>query len=130
GPRISPGEYPFLASSAGIPEGLKRRVHIVNYNDFESIEYVMRRYPIACVLTVPVLQNVGVILPKPGYLQGVVDLCNQYGAVAIFDEVKTGFRSALGGYQSIAGVRPHLSVFGKAVANGYPLGVIGGKREI
>jgi glutamate-1-semialdehyde 2,1-aminomutase len=116
--------------SAGIPEGTKRRVHVVNFNDLDSIEYVMRRYPVACVLTEPVLQNVGVVLPKPGYLQGVLDLCESYGAVCIFDEVKTGFRTALGGYQGVAGVRPHLSVFGKAVANGFPLGVIGGKREI
>jgi glutamate-1-semialdehyde 2,1-aminomutase len=116
--------------SAGIPEGTRRRVHVVNFNDLDSIEYVMRRYPVACVLTEPVLQNVGVVLPRPGYLQGVRDLCETYGAVCIFDEVKTGFRTALGGYQGVAGVQPHLSVFGKAVANGFPLGVIGGKREI
>ncbi len=130
GPRVSPGEYPFIPMSAGIPEDTKRRVHVVNFNDLESIEYVMRRYPVACVLTEPVLQNVGVVLPRPGYLRGVLDLCESYGAVCIFDEVKTGFRTALGGYQGVAGVRPHLSVFGKAVANGFPLGVIGGKREI
>lgn len=130
GPRVSPGEYPFIASSAGIPDSSKRRVHLVNFNDLESIEYVMKRFPVACVITEPVLQNVGVILPKEGYLQGIIDLCDKYGAVAIFDEVKTGFRSALGGYQSVANVKPHLSVFGKAVANGYPLGVIGGKKEI
>jgi glutamate-1-semialdehyde 2,1-aminomutase len=130
GPRISAGEYPFIASSAGIPEDVKKQIHIVNFNDLDSIEHVMKQYPIACVLTEPVLQNVGVILPKTGYLQGIVDLCDKYGAVSIFDEVKTGFRSALGGYQSLADVKPHLSVFGKAVANGYPLGVIGGKKEI
>jgi glutamate-1-semialdehyde 2,1-aminomutase len=63
-------------------------------------------------------------------LRGLVDLCDKYGAVSIFDEVKTGFRSGLQGYQGVAKVTPHLSVFGKAVANGYPLGIIGGKREI
>jgi len=130
GPRISRGEYPFIASSSGIPEATKEKVHIVNFNDLDSIEYVMKKYPVACVLTEPVLQNIGVVLPKPGYLKGLVDLCEKYGAVCIFDEVKTGFRSALGGYQSIAGVKPHLSVFGKAIANGYPIGVIGGKKEI
>ena len=130
GPRVSPGEYPFVPLSAGIPGGTKRLVHLVNYNDLASVEYIMKRYPVACVMTEPVLQNIGVVLPKEGYLQGLMGLCEQHGAVCIFDEVKTGFRSALGGYQSIAGVRPHLSVFGKAVANGYPLGVIGGKKEI
>ncbi len=130
GQRISPGEYPFVQMSAGIPDNTKRRVHLVNFNDLASIEYLMKRYPVACVLTEPVLQNVGVVLPQAGYLQGLIDLCEKNGSVCIFDEVKTGFRSALGGYQSIAGVTPHLSVFGKAVANGYPLGVIGGKKEI
>jgi glutamate-1-semialdehyde 2,1-aminomutase len=130
GPRISPGEYPFIPSSAGIPEEVKQKVHCVNFNDLASVEYVLQKYPVACVLTEPVLQNVGVVLPQTGYLQGLVDLCETHKAVCIFDEVKTGFRSALGGYQSIAGVTPHLSVFGKAIANGYPLGVIGGKREI
>lgn len=130
GPRVNPGEYPFIPMSAGIPEGTKRRVHVVNFNDLESVEYVMRRYPVACMLTEPVLQNVGVVLPKEGYLQGLVDLCEQYGALCVFDEVKTGFRTALGGYQGVAGVKPHLSVFGKAVANGFPLGVIGGKKAI
>jgi glutamate-1-semialdehyde 2,1-aminomutase len=130
GPRVTPGEYPFVQSSAGIPDSVKRRIHVVNFNDLDSIEYVMKRFPVACVITEPVLQNVGVILPKEGYLQGIIDLCEKYGAVSIFDEVKTGFRSAIGGYQSVANVKPHLSVFGKAVANGYPLGVIGGKKEI
>lgn len=130
GKRKSPGEYPFLPASAGIPGSVSELIHCVNFNDLESVEYVLKRYPVACVLTEPVLQNVGVILPKPGYLQALFDLCESYGAVCIFDEVKTGFRSGLGGYQSIAGVTPHLSVFGKAIANGYPLGIIGGKKEI
>lgn len=130
GPRVSPGEYPFVASSAGVPEGVARRVHIVNYNDAASIEYVMKRYPIACVLTEPVLQNVGVMPPLPGYLQAVRDLCTRNGSVLIFDEVKTGFRAALGGYQSVCGIKPDLSVFGKALANGYPMGAIGGRQDI
>jgi glutamate-1-semialdehyde 2,1-aminomutase len=130
GPRLSPGEYPFLPLSAGIPKATTRRLHVVNYNDVESVEHVMRQYPIACVLTEPVLQNIGVVPPREGYLELLRKVCDQNGALLVFDEVKTGFRSALGGYQSIAGVAPDLSVFGKAVANGYPLAVIGGRREI
>jgi glutamate-1-semialdehyde 2,1-aminomutase len=130
GPYVSPGEYPFIASSAGIPEATKQKVHIVNFNDLESVEFVMKRYPVACVLTEPVLQNIGIVLPDREYLQGLIDLCEKYGAVCVFDEVKTGFRSALGGYQSVANVKPHLSVFGKALSNGYPLGAIGGRKEI
>jgi glutamate-1-semialdehyde 2,1-aminomutase len=130
GPRISLGEYKFLSMSAGIPEDTKKKVHIVNYNDLESVEYVMKKYPVACVMTEPVLQNVGIVPPKPGYLKGLLELCEEHGSVCIFDEVKTGFRTGLGGYQEYCGVKPHLSVFGKAVANGFPMGVIGGKREI
>jgi len=116
--------------SAGIPAGVMERIHVVNFNDADSVEDVMRRRPVACVLTEPVLQNIGVIPPRPGYLEQLRRLCDRHGAVLVFDEVKTGFRSALGGYQSIAGVMPDLSVFGKAVANGYPLGVIGGRADI
>lgn len=129
GERIT-GEYPFIPLSAGIPEQTKARVHLINFNDLGSAEKILKKYPVACVLTEPVLQNIGVVLPQPGYLQQLVDLCEKYGAICVFDEVKTGFRTALGGYQSVANVKPHLSVFGKAIANGYPLGVIGGKKEI
>ena len=130
GPRVSPGEYAFLPMSAGIPESVGRRVHVVNFNDPDSVEYVLRRHPVACVLTEPVLQNIGVVPPRPGYLQALRRLCDRHGALLVFDEVKTGFRAARGGYQSIAGVVPDLSVFGKAVANGYPLGVVGGRADV
>jgi glutamate-1-semialdehyde 2,1-aminomutase len=130
GPRRSPGEYPFVAASAGIPDGVTRLVHVVNFNDLASVEKMLAEHPVACVLTEPVLQNIGVVPPAPGYLAGLRALCDRHGTALVFDEVKTGFRSALGGYQSLAGVTPDLSVFGKAVANGYPLGVIGGRRAM
>lgn len=130
GPRRENSDYPFFAMSAGIPEGVKQRIHLVNFNDADSIAAVMAKYPIACVLTEPVLQNIGVVHPKPGYLQAVRKLCDENGSLLVFDEVKTGFRTALGGYQSICKVRPDLSVFGKAVANGYPMGVIGGRADV
>lgn len=130
GNRVTAGEYAFIPSSSGIPEAVKKLVHCVNFNDLDSVEAVMKKYPVACVLTEPVLQNIGVVLPEPGYLKGLYDLCEKHEALLVFDEVKTGFRSGLAGYQGIAGVKPHLSVFGKAIANGYPLGVIGGRKEI
>ncbi len=130
GPRVSPGEYPFIPSTAGLPADVRRRVHLVNFNDLASVEQLLAGGRIACVLTEPVLQNVGVLLPLPGFLQALIDLCERHGTLCIFDEVKTGFRSSLGGYQQVAGVRPHLSVFGKAIASGYPLSVIGGRAEI
>ena len=130
GPRVSPGEYRFPALSAGIPEAVKEKVHVVNFNDIASVEYVLRRYPTACVLTEPVLQNIGVVTPRPGYLLALREACDRHEVLLVFDEVKTGFRSALGGYQSLCKVTPDLSVFGKAVANGYPLGVIGGREDV
>lgn len=129
GARVSPGEYPYDTTSAGIPAAHKALVHVVNYNDLASVEYVVKRYPIACIILEPILQNVGIVPPQPGYLQGLRKLADDRGFLLVFDEVKTGFRHALGGYQSLCGVQPDLATFGKAVANGYPLGVIGGKAK-
>jgi len=130
GNRISPGEYPLLPISAGIPISTQQRIHVVNFNDLDSLEYVFRNHSIACFISEPVLQNVGVIMPDPNYLTGIRKLCDRYGVIWIMDEVKTGFRSAIGGYQSLEKISPDLSVFGKAIANGYPLAVLGGKAQI
>lgn len=130
GSRRSPGEYAFHPISAGIPIEHQRLVHCVNFNDLESVRYVCEAYEIAGLIVEPILQNVGVIRPRPGYLEGLRRLADDFGFVLIFDEVKTGFRHAIGGYASIAKVTPDLIVFGKAVANGYPVAVLGGKREI
>ena len=130
GPRVSPGEYRFVPISAGIPSEISLHVHIVNFNDIDSVSYVMARRPIAAVILEPVLQNVGVVKPREGYLQELRRVCDRDGALLVFDEVKTGFRHGLGGYQARSGVTPDLSTFGKAISNGYPMGVIGGKREI
>ena len=130
GPRRCPGEYPYHAISAGVPEEHRCLVHAVNFNDLESVEHVCRRYPVAALITEPVLQNIGVVHPRPGYLGGLRRLADEHGFIFILDEVKTGFRHALGGYASIAGVKPDLAVFGKAVANGYPMAILGGRREL
>lgn len=124
------GEYPHRPMSAGIPHHVSAVVHVVPFNRPSALEAVLNRYPVACVLTEPILQNIGVVKPRPGYLAEVRRLCDAAGTVLIFDEVKTGFRHALAGYHSIAGVRPDLAVFGKAIANGYPVGAIGGIAPI
>lgn len=129
GERVSPGEYAFDAISAGIPENHKSLVHVINYNDLDSVSYIIKKFPVACIILEPLLQNIGIVKPLEGYLQGLRNLADENGFLLIFDEVKTGFRHALGGYQSICGVTPDLSTFGKAVANGYPMGVIGGKKK-
>ncbi|MEK7404745.1 MAG: aspartate aminotransferase family protein [Acidobacteriota bacterium] len=130
GPRVSPGEYPYIPISAGIPEAHRKLVHPVNFNDLESVRWVCERSPVAALITEPVLQNVGVILPKAGYLEGLRALADEFGFVLIFDEVKTGFRHAIGGYAQISGVIPDLAVYGKALANGYPIAALGGKRAL
>jgi glutamate-1-semialdehyde 2,1-aminomutase len=129
GNRISPGEYPFDSLSAGIPENHKSLVHVINYNDLDSVSYVLKKYQVACIILEPVLQNIGIVKPAEGYLEGLRKLADEHGFLLVFDEVKTGFRHALGGYQGICGVTPDLSTFGKAVANGYPMGVLAGKKE-
>jgi glutamate-1-semialdehyde 2,1-aminomutase len=130
GPRRVADEYPFLPISAGIPSGHSELVHVVNFNDLDSIEAMCRKYPIAALITEPILQNIGIVHPLPGYLEGLRELADKYGFVLIFDEVKTGFRHALGGYAALSGVNPDLVVYGKAIANGYPLAVVGGKKEL
>ena len=115
--------------SAGMPSNQKDNVVALEYNDLVVAEAVLSKGDIAAIILEPVLQNIGIVKPINNYLQGLRDLCDRYGTLLIFDEVKTGFRHALGGYQSICGVMPDLSTFGKAVANGYPLGVLGGKKE-
>ncbi len=129
GERISPGEYAFDGISAGIPESHKTLIHVVNYNDLDSVSFIAKKFPVACIILEPVLQNIGIVKPAEGYLQGLRNLADENGFLLIFDEVKTGFRHALGGYQGICGITPDLSTFGKAVANGYPMGVIAGKKE-
>lgn len=130
GPRVSPGEYPFLPISAGIPDGHKALVHPINFNDLDSVRHVCERYPIAALITEPILQNIGLVHPKPGYLEGLRTLAGEFGFVLIFDEVKTGFRHAIGGYAQISGVHPDLAVYGKAIANGYPIAALGGKKAL
>ncbi|MEB2360090.1 MAG: aminotransferase class III-fold pyridoxal phosphate-dependent enzyme [Bryobacteraceae bacterium] len=130
GPRISPGEYPFVPISAGIPEEHQSLVHPVNFNDLDSVRFVCERYEIAALIAEPVLQNVGVIHPRTGYLGGLRGLADRYGFILIFDEVKTGFRAAPGGYAQISGVRPDLAVYGKALANGYPIAALGGRGDL
>ncbi|MGH9659271.1 MAG: aspartate aminotransferase family protein [Bryobacteraceae bacterium] len=130
GPRRSPGEYPCAPISAGIPLAHQQLVHAVNFNDLDSVEWVCERYSVAALITEPALQNIGIVPPLAGYLEGLRRLADRFGFVLIFDEVKTGFRHALGGYASIAGVAPDLAVYGKALANGYPMAALGGRRDM
>jgi glutamate-1-semialdehyde 2,1-aminomutase len=129
GPRVSPGEYPLRPVGAGGMLEYSRVAHVINFNDLDSVRYVCRRYPIAALITEPILQNIGVVRPQPGYLDGLRALADELGFLLVFDEVKTGFRHALGGYSALANVTPDLVTYGKAVANGYPMALVGGKAR-
>jgi glutamate-1-semialdehyde 2,1-aminomutase len=129
GKQIVGDEYPLVPITAGIPREEQQLLHAVEFNDLEAVRTLAKRYDLAAVITEPALQNIGVVKPKPGYLEGLRGLADEAGFLLIFDEVKTGFRAALGGYQCLRGVTPDLSTFGKAMANGYPIAALAGKRQ-
>src|SRR5713226_489395 len=118
--------------SAGIlPEVLDATI-VLPFNDADAVERELETRPggVAAIILEPIPHNVGALLPKPGYLERLRELSTKHGTVLIFDEVITGFRHGLGGFQSVAGVTPDLTTFGKAVANGYPMGGIGGRADL
>lgn len=127
GKRIVGDEYPYVPITAGIPPEEQALTHAVPFNDLVAVEKMAKKYEIAALIAEPVLQNIGVVKPQPGYLKGLRELADRYGFLLILDEVKTGFRASLGGYQAIAGVTADLSTYGKAVANGFPLAAMAGK---
>jgi glutamate-1-semialdehyde 2,1-aminomutase len=129
GRRIRGDEYPLVPITAGIPEAEQNLMHAVEFNDLTAVETVAKKYDVGALITEPVLQNIGIVKPHPDYLVGLRELADRYGFLLIFDEVKTGFRAALGGYQSIAKVVPDLSTFGKAFANGFPIAALAGKQQ-
>jgi glutamate-1-semialdehyde 2,1-aminomutase len=129
GPRESPAA---VLMSRGQAERAKDEVIVLPWNDAAALAraFEVHGADIAAVLTEPVMCNCGVIPPRQGYLEAMRKMCSDAGAVLIFDEVITGFRVGLGGAQARFGVTPDLSVFAKAVANGFPLSVLAGKRAI
>jgi glutamate-1-semialdehyde 2,1-aminomutase len=112
-----------------LPEVLDATI-VLPFNDAEAVERTLYDYDVAAVILEPIPHNIGCVLPKPGFLNRLRELCSKHGTVLVFDEVITGFRHALGGYQSICGVTPDLTTLGKAMANGYPISALGGKREL
>jgi glutamate-1-semialdehyde 2,1-aminomutase len=118
--------------SRGMLQSVWSRTHVCDYNDLEGLRALLERHPegIAAVLLEPIAHNGPTMLPDDGYLAGVRALCDEHGALLIFDEVISGFRHAMGGYQSIAGVLPDLTTAGKAMGNGQPVAMLGGRREL
>jgi len=110
----------------GVPESVKALSHTFIYNSLESLKEIFVRYPDTAAV---ILEPMGAIYPEKGFLQGVRDICDQYGAILIFDEIITGFRLDLGGAQKLFGVTPDLATFGKGMANGMPISAVVGKKE-
>jgi glutamate-1-semialdehyde 2,1-aminomutase len=119
-------------SSAGVPQDLARHTLVAQFNDLDSVRALFSAHPgeIACVMIEPAAGNMNLILPQPGFLEGLRALCSADGALLIFDEVMTGFRVALGGMQQVSGVTPDLTAFGKVIGGGMPVGAVGGPAEV
>ncbi|MGO9241699.1 MAG: glutamate-1-semialdehyde 2,1-aminomutase [Bryobacteraceae bacterium] len=121
-----------LADSAGVPESFARTTIALPYNSVEALEAAFRAQGerIAAVIVEPVVGNMGCVAPQPGFLASIAKLCQKYGALFICDEVMTGFRLALGGAQSLYGLRPDLSTFGKVIGGGLPIAAYGGRADV
>jgi glutamate-1-semialdehyde 2,1-aminomutase len=121
-----------LPDSAGVPAAYAAETLVAPYNDVTAIEAVFARHgsEIAAVIVEPVAANMGVVPPADGYLERLRRLCSSAGALLVFDEVITGFRAGLGGYQALSGVMPDLTCLGKVVGGGMPVGAYGGRRDV
>jgi glutamate-1-semialdehyde 2,1-aminomutase len=121
-----------IPDSLGVPSDLARHTLTLPYNDLEAVRsaFEQRGTEIAAVIVEPVAGNMGVILPQPGFLEGIREITRRRGALLIFDEVITGFRIAWGGAQQLYGVHPDLTCLGKIVGGGLPVGVYGGRADI
>ncbi|MCP4604635.1 MAG: glutamate-1-semialdehyde 2,1-aminomutase, partial [Proteobacteria bacterium] len=121
-----------IPGNPGVTKGTAEDTTIAKYNDIESVRelFEANQEQIACIIVEPVAGNAGVIPPCDGFLKGLRDLCTEYGALLIFDEVITGFRVALGGAQELYGITPDLTCLGKIIGGGLPVGAYGGKAEI
>jgi len=119
-------------SSAGVTKSAAQDTIVIPFNDIKKFEEIVakEKYNLACVIVEPIPANMGVVLPKPGYLKRLREVTKKNGIVLIFDEVITGFRVALGGAQALYGIKPDLTILGKILGGGLPIGAFGGRSEI
>jgi glutamate-1-semialdehyde 2,1-aminomutase len=122
---------PYELNSAGLHPGAMVDAVVVEWNDFEGIRAAFAEHgsELAGAFCEPYVHTFGCVPPEPGFLEALRDLCSRHGALLVYDEVKTGFRAHLGGYQAICGVTPDLAAFGKAVGNGWTLAGLAGRAE-
>ena len=121
-----------VPTSPGVARGTAADTLIAGYNDLASVERLCRahRGKVAAVIVEPIAGNMGVVPPAAGFLEGLRDLCDQHGALLIFDEVISGFRAGRGGAQAACGVRPDLTCLGKIIGGGLPVGAYGGRADL
>jgi len=121
-----------LPDSPGVPADLARHTLTLPWNDLAAVEklFAERGSSIAAIITEPVVGNMGVLVPKPGFLEGLSAVCKKHGALFIVDEVMTGFRLAPGGACGLYGLRPDLVTFGKVIGGGLPVGAFGGRADV
>jgi len=121
-----------IPGSPGVPAELAQHTISLPYNDLEAVQEAFQKYPeqIAAVIVEPIAGNMGVVPPKPGFLEGLREVTQEQGSLLIFDEVITGFRVAPGGAQQIYNIMPDLTCLGKIIGGGLPVGAYGGKKEI
>jgi glutamate-1-semialdehyde 2,1-aminomutase len=121
-----------VPSSPGVPPGATADTLLAQYNDLDGVGKLMGAHgpDTAAVLVEPVAGNMGVVPPEAGFLQGLREVCDRYGTLLILDEVMTGFRVAHGGAQALYGVRPDLTVLGKIIGGGMPVGAFGGRQDL
>ena len=121
-----------VPSSPGVPACLAEHTMTLAYNDIDQVKEAFKQSgdKIACIIVEPVAGNMNCIPPVPGFLEGLREVCDEYGTVLIFDEVMTGFRTALGGAQSVYNIKPDMTTLGKVIGGGMPVGAFGGRRDI
>lgn len=121
-----------IPSTPGIPSSITEHTLTANFNNLDEVQKLFEKYPedIAAIILEPIAGNMGFVLPKPGFLKGLRELCDQYGAVLIFDEVMTGFRVGLTGAQGLYNIKPDLTTLGKVIGGGMPVGALGGRADI
>ena len=121
-----------IPGSPGIPDSIASHTLSLPYNDLNTVYDMMKKQGdrIACIIIEPVAGNMGLVLPRPGFLEGLRELTQKYGSLLIFDEVMTGYRVAYGGAQVLYNISPDLTCLGKIIGGGMPVGAYGGRQEL
>lgn len=116
----------------GVLDCVLDKTLIARYNDYDDVESLFERFGdnIACVIVEPIAANMGLVVPSEEFLKGLRELCNSYNSLLIFDEVVTGFRVGLNGAQGLYRVRPDVTILGKIIGGGFPIGAVGGRRDV